>query len=240
LTQRIHYVARIAHVREVALLGPADLAYWAQRLRDEELVPTDRDGRAQVLVVAARMRFMGMRFTELSVSVLASDSGGRSGAFLVQAFSSNRFFAFMERSWFRTPYLHATPQVTAESPAGMELLDGQDTAFSARMAVDAATPRTPARTGDDGWEGPVFLPRPAGRPGAFGHIFFGKLRGLTQTYPFVSGQDAVTIRPTPRMPALQALCDSRFAGREWSIRPDASHAKSRTYARAALPDLCWE
>jgi hypothetical protein len=159
--------------------------------------------------------------------VLASPSGGPPGAFLVQAFNSKRFFAFMERNWFRAPYQHATPSVSAESPAGMELLDGRDLAFSARMAAA----RTPARTGDDGWEGPVYLPR---RPGSPGHVFYGRLRGLAHFYPFLPDQDVVTIKPTPRMHVLQALGDSGFASSEWSVRADAVHCKSKTYPRSVL------
>ena len=41
----IKWAAQVAHVREVSLIGTADLAYWAERLKREDLVPDDRDGR---------------------------------------------------------------------------------------------------------------------------------------------------------------------------------------------------
>src|SRR5262249_42901621 len=92
----VKYVAELAHVREVSLLGTADLAFWTDRLRNEGLVPTERDGKAQVLIVAAEAKFLGLRFSELSLSVLVSqprEDSLRDGAYLAHAFNSRRFFA---------------------------------------------------------------------------------------------------------------------------------------------------
>ena len=58
----IKYLAEPKHVREVSLLGTADLDFWKARLEDEDLTPAERDGKAQLLIVAADMRFMGIRF----------------------------------------------------------------------------------------------------------------------------------------------------------------------------------
>src|SRR5947209_20045135 len=96
----VKYVADLAHVREVSLFGTADLAFWQDRLRFEGLIPTESDGHAQLWVVAADAKFMGVRFRELSFSVLASrhEAGAsQDGAFLVRAFNSCRLFAFSER-----------------------------------------------------------------------------------------------------------------------------------------------
>jgi hypothetical protein len=57
-------------VREVSLLGSADLTFWKDQLLNEGLVPAEKDGKSQLLVVAAEMKFMGVRFRELSFSVL--------------------------------------------------------------------------------------------------------------------------------------------------------------------------
>src|SRR6202034_4248097 len=46
----VKWVAELAHVREVSLLGTADLAYWKERLRAEGLCPAGRDGQAQILI----------------------------------------------------------------------------------------------------------------------------------------------------------------------------------------------
>ncbi|MEK6322975.1 MAG: hypothetical protein AABN33_14980 [Acidobacteriota bacterium] len=66
----VKWAAELAHVREVSLLGTADLAFWKERLLKEDLVTAERDGKAQLLVVASDMKFMGVRFREVSFSVL--------------------------------------------------------------------------------------------------------------------------------------------------------------------------
>lgn len=73
----IRYVAEAKHVREVSLVGSADHAFWKERLRAEELFPSERDGRARIMIVGANMRFMGVRFTEVSFSILLSSDGCR-------------------------------------------------------------------------------------------------------------------------------------------------------------------
>ena len=104
------------------------------------------------------------------------------------------------------------------------------------MRADTSAPaREPSRGGADGWAGPVFLP---GGRGGTGRLFFARLRGHTRTYPFLPSCDALSIRPAPGAEVLQALVDSHFVGKEWVLREDAEHAKSKTYRRAAvLPEL---
>src|SRR5436190_14809837 len=100
---KIKWAAKLSHVREVSLLGTADLAYWADRLKAQGLAPDARDGKAQVLIVAADARFMGVPFREVSLSVLAREDAGkttREGTYLLHAFNSSRFFAFCERRLF--------------------------------------------------------------------------------------------------------------------------------------------
>ncbi len=101
------YVAELAHVREVSLLGSADLGFWAERLRVEGLTPVEHAGRARVLVVACDSKFFGVRFRELSFSVFVrrpDASEGSDAAFLVQAFRSSP-----AQDWFDgdapTPFL---------------------------------------------------------------------------------------------------------------------------------------
>src|SRR5438874_1002571 len=68
----VRWVAELSGVREVSLLGTADLAFWKEQLMKENLVPAENNGRAQLLIVSADMRFMGVRFREVSFSVLVS------------------------------------------------------------------------------------------------------------------------------------------------------------------------
>lgn len=241
----VKYVAELSHVREVSLLGTANLAYWRDRLATESLTPADQDGNAQLLIVAAEMRFMGIRFRELSFSVVVSRQDGAAaregmagGAYLVRAFNSRRFFAFCERAFFSTPYCHGDVRVATALPASIRLIQGGEAVFAAEMREDPSAPpreppREPSRIGEDGWEGPVFLPARGRTNDARGKWFFAKIQGQTHTYPFVHPADCLTIKPGRDGGILQALLDSQFTGTQWSIRQDATHAKSRTYPRTS-------
>lgn len=230
----VKYVAELSHVREVSLLGTADLAFWQDRLKDEELVPAERDGRAQILIIAADSKYLGIRFREVSFSVLVSEHRGSwtDGAYLVQAFNSCRFFAFCERAFFATPYRHGDVRVSASDPASVQLARGGEVVFRAAMDAGGAVTREPSRVGEGGWAGPVFLPGGQGGKGGDGRLFFARIRGRTRTYPFLPSRDTVTLTPSPGCEVIQALLDSRFAGREWAVREDATHAKSKTYQRS--------
>jgi hypothetical protein len=234
----IQWAAELAHVREVSLRGTADLAFWKERLEKEDLLPAERDGQAQLLIVAADAQFLGVRFRELSFSVLVcwQENGSRQdGASLVRAFNSCRFFAFCERVFFATPYSHGDVRVSASFPASIHLVNKGESAFRAEMRADSSgTVREPSRRGEDGWEGPVFLPESRRGNGCRGNWFFACLRGYTETYPFLPAQDSVTIRPPPDNEVLQALLDSHFVATEWAVRSDAKHAKSKTYKRAEM------
>lgn len=224
----VKFVAELEGVHEVSLTGTADLDYWRRELEAEGLVPLERHGRAQVLIVAADATFRGLRFQEMSFSVLAacSDGAGGHGAFLVQAFNSRRFFAFCERWWFKTPYLHGKVAVYSNLPARMKLTTAQDAEFRARMRtlIDDADAED-----ESGWEGPIYLPTGSG---GRRRKFIAHIRGETVTVPFRLGLDSFNIAPSPRAIVLQQLLDSKFAPREWQIRFNAYHAKSKTYVEA--------
>jgi hypothetical protein len=229
----VKWAAELAHVREVSLLGTADLAFWKSWLKTEGLLPAESDSQAQLMVVAADSKFMGVRFQELSFSILVARP--QDGAYLVGAFNSRRLFAFCERTFFSTPYCHGDVGVSASSPASISLAQRGEVVFRAQMEAGASGPgREPSRSQEEGWEGPVFLPGNRRGEGRHGRLFFARLRGYTQAYPFLAGEDSVTIRPAPGSQALQALMESHFVAREWAIRADATHAKSKTYKRASV------
>jgi hypothetical protein len=236
MSTAVQYVADLAHVREVSLLGTADLAFWEDRLRKEGLAPAGRDGKAQLLIVAAEAKFMGVPFREVSFSVLVSPPGpgaSQDAAFLAQAFNSCRLFAFCERALFSTPYYYGDLRISTTAPVSIRLARGGAVVFEAEMRAGPSAPRrAPSRSGEEGWEGPVFLPGGRRGKGGPGKLLFARIRGHTRAYPFLPAEDAVTIRPSRGAEVLQALVDSQFAGKDWAVREDARHAKSKTYTRA--------
>jgi hypothetical protein len=225
----IKWAARLAHVREVTLTGTADLAYWTNRLKPQDLQPRPRDGKAQIMILAADSKYMGLAFREMSISiaVLAIDnSASNDAACLLAAWNARRFFAFCERTFFATPYRHGDVQVRAIPAALRLLVDGAE-AFQAEMKSD----RAQSHNTDDAWDGPIFFPSKKLGPG-HGKVFFAKLTGQAHIYPFLPESDSLRINPAHKDDTLAALLESHFAPEQWSIRPDAAHAKSKTYRRS--------
>ena len=236
MPESIKWAAELDHVRELSLAGTADLAFWREHLRAHDLVPAESpDGQAQIQIVAADATFMGARFRELSFSVLvrAPEQAYPQGAtYLMGAFNSSRFFAFCERTFFATPYDHGDVRLSGSPPASIDLAKNGEGEFRAVLRAEG---REPARRGEERWEGPVFLPE--ARPGKVrqGNLFYARLGGQTQTYPFIPDQDSLTLAPAPASTLLQLLHQSRFAGKAWAVREAAAHAKSKTYKRAVSP-----
>jgi hypothetical protein len=90
--------------------------------------------------------------------------------------------------------------------------------------------RQPLRSGNDGWSGPIFLPRRNRRASAPSKLFRAKLEGHTVAYTF-DATDELAIHPSPTAPAIQCLIDSNFIPREWTLRANATHARSTTISR---------
>jgi hypothetical protein len=228
------YVAALSRVREVSLLGTADLAFWKNQLSEADLAPAEFDGKARILILAADAKFMGMRFQELSVCVLVPpprEGGWPDAAYLVQAFNSRRFFAFCERAIYRTPYSHGAIRVSASLPVSIEVVTA--TGEGKFQATMGQREDEPTRSVHDGWNGPVFLAQPRKRASQSVRarkLFFAKLDGTCRTYAFVSSADTLKITASARNNVFGLLTASGFAGLEWIVRLDATHAKSKTYA----------
>ena len=164
------WVAELSGVLDLTLVGTGDLSYWTDRLAPQRLTPLAVGGRAQMMVVAASAKFRGLRFQELSISVIVEG-----GAYLVRAFNSRRFLAFCERVFFHTPYAHAHVSVS-DSRAGVDEL------FLASRAA-----REPSSIAAGGWTGRVFLDG--------GRCFEAAIAGSTERYPF-STADTLLIDPS--------------------------------------------
>lgn len=132
----------VSPVREVTLVGRADLGHWQRNLAVHGLHPTDANGSAEMLLSSCEARFKGIRFRELSVSVFVTQFAGgrtRDGAFLLRAFNSIRFFAFVERTMFRTPYYPQQVALDPQVPAFMRLGDAAQPVLHAAMNKNPAT-----------------------------------------------------------------------------------------------------
>ncbi len=137
--QSLKWAAQLDNVSEVSLTGTADFDYWKNHLATQGYVPVKTDDRASIAVVSASGKFAGVRFQELSISVSVSAPNGGMGLpsfFLVQAFSSNRFFAFCERALFSTPYQFANVTVDYPEPTGVRVLQKGQVCLEASMALN--------------------------------------------------------------------------------------------------------
>lgn len=231
-TRKIRYVAEPKHVREVTLTGTTDLGFWSDYLKPEGLTPVPCGDAAQVWIVSAEIVYLGVCFVEVSFSVRARlTHGSRSaGMRLLYAFTSSRIFAWCERTLFATPYGYGECHVSVQSPTLIRVDAPGRCVLNAAMSPLA---RSAIRVGDENWEGPVFLPGRDAAGAGDGRLFFGRWSGHTVVYPF-SSCDRFTMEISPGSGLLRPLADLRFLPKEWVVRTDATHGKSRTYRRTGI------
>ena len=240
----IKYIADLSGVREVLLTGTADLAYWKDRLRRENLEPLAENGRAKLLINATSAQFMGIPFRELNLSVFVRRPEEKDGLavrptgvetecayFLAHAYNSSRFFAFVERNWFGTPYHHARIEVEERYPADVRLWVGGEVVFDAGMFADSDVERAPLLSSEEMWEGPIYLPRHPRRPNTTSKLFHARLSGHTKTYAFVPSEDTLILKPRASCPLVTWLAESNFCAETWSLRSSARHARGKTNIR---------
>ncbi len=232
MTTTIRWAAQLQGVREVSLRGTAEWAYWQRRLADEGLSPADVGGRASIAIVSAEGKFAGVRFREVSVSVVlepARDAAQGPTFFLEQAFNSNWFFAACERYLFSTPYTHATVSVESAAPTSVEVARQGRTLFRTAQRSDDHTAGRPSAERAEDWTAAILLPcgRCARRRPR--KMFYARIGGSTRISPFLSDRDELTLAPQERADVFAALQASQFTPTEWIVRESASHAKSHTY-----------
>jgi hypothetical protein len=224
----IKYVAEIDHVHEVSLRGEALVEPWATELAVLNLRAVCAGDCVAMMLSATSARFRGMRFREFSISVLAREvETGAEGWYLAHAFNSSRFFAWVERTMFATPYYFGAIEVNAMAPARVNVT-AREACIRVSMASNT-TERVPMRRGPESWEGPLFLPTRTNAKAAQRKWFYARLSGDADVYAFAPSKDVVTISPAPQWPALAKLAAADFHGTEWLLRTNAFHAKSRTY-----------
>ncbi len=221
------YIAVIKPVREISLMGWADLSYWREKLAAEELTPVEFDGRAQLLISSIASRFMGLPFRELIVAVTVHSliqPAPQHGVFLVHAFNSSRLLGWCERKMFSTPYYYGHIENVVGPPAAIELRSGQQPLLKASMA----SAPTASRCQPEGWAGPIFLPSPAGVASDRRQVFFADLQGETTAYPYRPERDQFVVQRSLEWPVFDWLRESEFVGYEWTLRANATHSRTKT------------
>lgn len=220
---KIKYVAEVKDVREVTLLANADLTYWRENLKNEGFVPYDDNGKAELMISSADLVWKGMRSQEVSVciNVCCNNKNKPDGYFLIHAFNSSRLFAFIERNVFHTPYYYGQIRILDQIPVSVVVSTNEETVLAIHMSEN----RLPERVETRQWDGPVFLPRPQGKKNDKGKLFFARISGLTDVYSYQPSSDLIRLQGLE----LQMLRESGLAGKEWQIRKNAAHAKSKTY-----------
>ncbi len=223
------FIVEVRHVREVSLAGLADLDDWQKRLQPQALFPFATDDRVEVLITAAVLRWMGRRTTELTISLPVMEQPGASvpdGMLLMQAFNSSRLFAWIERTFFSTPYDLGHIQLDDRVPARISLSDQSGTMIDLRQAPGAVLQHSQ----DEDWQDRIYIPRRGNDRHETGKYFVARLAGFTEVY----AADATTVALVPRSqwPALQWLLDSNWTPTAWRIRHDAVHARSRTFTQS--------
>jgi hypothetical protein len=234
LPGNLTYAAAIDSVLEISLVGLADLTFWQDKLRPAGLLPTVREGRAECLISATNAKFHGIRFRELSFSVLVTpdaNSESRYAAYMAYAFNSLWLFACIERTLFSTPYYHGQLDVTLGDSARIVAHASGKPVLCAEHNGLAASDRPSTQAAADDWFGPIYLPslRSGGALGE--NLFYAHLAGETMKLPFDPSGDRFQLTPLASHTALHDFRDSGFAPREWIIRPRAFHAKSKTVRR---------
>ncbi|WP_425617951.1 hypothetical protein NA78x_001641 [Anatilimnocola sp. NA78] len=225
-TPPLKFVAQVEPVKEVTLHGHADLAYWQNRLRGEELQPASCDGSAQLFVSATEAKFLGLTFRECIIGIQVArehETEAAAGAmYLLHAWNSLRAFAWIERNLFSTPYYPGQIRVAAQAPATFQINERGVTLIDA--AIGGTAP--PTKIAEETWQGPIFLPRKNGGPQK---LFVARLEGRTEHFPFVPAADQFTLTPSDSCAVIRELVESQFTPYAWHVRQAAAHAKSKTY-----------
>jgi hypothetical protein len=227
----MNYVAELKNVREVSLLGSADLKYWKDQLSGDGTAVDAVDGNAQIIVIGVEARYLGIKFREISLSVVVRPVGNgisQLAVLLMKAFNSSRLLAFAERRLFGTPYSSGEIEVGGREQPFLRLELAGQVALETRMSLETRD-RLNTKGEDGGWEGAVLLRRTPRDRANQRRMFFARLKGPTQTCPFDSSRDSFHVDPVAGGDVFRWLSESGFSATEWTVRENAAHARSKTY-----------
>lgn len=213
------FVAVVENVKELRLIGSANLDFWNQYLADKPYQAFDNKGFAEITIAATELIWKGFQFNELTITLAIAKKNTsiqEVSVFLIHAFNSNRFFAFCERVFFSTPYYFGKINLSENLPCRMSL----ENLFEAKMSGGERQ----INQVEDNWEGAVFLPKNRGEK-----YFIAKLTGESQVCPF-DESDKIELKSDADHLIFDSLIKSDFTGKEWRMRSNAFHAKSKTYS----------
>jgi len=220
MNRPIKYIATVDGVREITLVGAADHRYWSERLAAEDLVPLKVNGRAEIWICADKLKWKGVRFAELSVSIRVGREG--KDIFLIAAFNTSRLFSWIERACFHTPYRRAPIDIDVQSLQSFALYDGKDMSIRAERGNPATVERP-----DDAWEGRIYLPK--GLAGNKRLYFHAQLSGATASSAFEQSSSTLALHASPNHDVAKELLQSHFRGIEWRVRESGTHSRSKTF-----------
>ncbi len=224
----VKYVATVENVRELALMGAADLAWWREYLAGDDLEPIEEDGCAQVMLVGIDAKWMGIPLREISIIVAARCKHNlvELGYLLASAFNASRFMTFFERHWFHTPYTLRVDQKVTLGDSSSICLGRQPTPdLFAELGPREASERQ-ASPKEMGFTGPLIIPAANDRTRRA--WFMITIHGLTSTFDFDSDRDRFELGPKTTAPIFDALRDSQFRPKQWFVREHATHARGKT------------
>jgi hypothetical protein len=207
----------------VTLAAEADLGYWQARLKAERVVPFNQQGKAAFVISATELHSMGRRTNEVTIGLVVCErpaADSPDALYLVQAFNSLRSFAWIERTFFATPYALGRIQVDEHAPVKVRLEDRAGLILNLQMKTNTA----PTTVRDEMWQGKIYLPHDTRK------YFVAKLGGRTEVYPYLPEADTRQIFARDAYPVFQWLLESNVAGQEWRIRSSAVHARSKTFS----------
>lgn len=221
--EKAKFVAIVNDVKELRLIGNANLDFWNKQLADKPYQPFDNNGFAEITVAATELVWKGFRFNEWTIFLTLAGRNNpikEAGVLLLHAFNSNRFFAFCGRTFFFTPYYFGKINLQENRPCSMNVWTNNQLVFKAEMSE---TKRT-INEKDEHWEGAVFLPNAQNEK-----YFIAKLSGKSKVCPF-NESDKIELNSDEKYSIFEQLIKSNFTAKEWHLRSNAFHAKSKTYS----------
>ena len=223
----VKYIAQLKRVRELALVGTADLSWWRDHLAGEGYEPVEEDGGAQVMVTGLDAKWMGIPFRDVSVIVVARQRSApaETGFYLACAFNASRFMVGFERWWFRLPY-HFRADMDVRLGEASDIRLGGQTAADL-LAVMGPRDSSQAAAEEMEFAVPMFLP--TGNDRNRRRWLMVDVRGLTSTFYFDADRDRFEIGSDCADPILRGVRASQFRGSRWSVRRSDTHKRSKTF-----------